>query len=64
MLRTIRQQIERLKRAGAAYVDARWYPFEDANYLIMWNGNLKEAAAGRETGIGIREITKPENTQR
>jgi TldD protein len=58
MLRTIRQQIERLKRAGAAYVDARWYPFEDANYLIMWNGNLKEAAAGRETGIGIRVLYK------
>jgi hypothetical protein len=33
MLSTIRQEIERLKGAGATYVDARWYPFEDANYL-------------------------------
>jgi TldD protein len=58
MLSKIRQEIERLKGAGASYVDARWYPFEDTNYLMMWNGNLKQAAASRETGIGIRVLYK------
>jgi TldD protein len=58
MLRTIRQEIGRLGEAGATYVDARWYPFEDANYLMMWNGNLKQALASRETGIGIRVLYK------
>jgi TldD protein len=58
MLKRIRRQIERLKGAGATYVDARWYPFEDANYLLMWNGNLKAAAAGRESGIGVRVLYK------
>jgi TldD protein len=58
MLNGIQRQIERLKGAGATYVDARWYPFEDANSLLMWNGNLKAAAAGRESGIGVRVLYK------
>ena len=58
MLKKIRWQIERLKEAGATYADARWYPFEDTNYLLMWNGNLKEAVAGRESGIGVRVLYK------
>jgi TldD protein len=58
MLKTIRQEIGRLKRAGADYVDVRWYPFEDANYLMMWNGNLKQAISSRESGIGIRVLYK------
>ena len=41
MLDKIKQQIERIKGQGATYVDTRWYPFEEANYLMMWNGNLK-----------------------
>jgi len=28
-------QIERLKAAGATYVDARWYPVEEAEHLVM-----------------------------
>ncbi len=58
MQKAICQEIERLKGSGATYVDARWYPFEDANHLMMWNGNLKEAAISRESGIGIRVLHK------
>jgi TldD protein len=56
MLSDIKQQIERIKGLGATYVDARWYPFEEANYLSMWNGNLKNTASARESGIGIRVL--------
>ncbi|MGB8213221.1 MAG: TldD/PmbA family protein [Anaerolineales bacterium] len=58
MQNQIKQQIERLQRQGAAYVDARWYPFEESNQLMMWNGNLKNASSSRESGIGIRVLYK------
>ena len=58
MQKQLREQIERLKKAGATYVDARWYPVEEANYLMMWNGNLKNAASSRESGVGIRALYK------
>jgi TldD protein len=54
----IRQQIERIKSLGATYVDARWYPFEEVNYLLMWNGNLKSTASSRESGVGVRVLYK------
>lgn len=54
----LKEQIERLKSAGAMYVDARWYPLEEANYLMMWNGNLKNATSSRESGVGIRVLYK------
>lgn len=54
----IKTQIERLKSAGATYVDARWYPREEANSLTMWNGNLKNASASQESGIGVRVLYK------
>ena len=54
----IKQQIERLRSQGATYVDARWYPFEESNQLLMWNGNLKNASFSRESGIGIRVLYK------
>jgi TldD protein len=50
------KQIERLRSQGAAYVDARWYPFEESNQLLMWNGNLKNVISTRESGIGIRVL--------
>ena len=50
------EQIVRLKAAGATYVDARWYPVEEANQLVMWNGNLKSAASSRESGVGVRVL--------
>jgi TldD protein len=58
MLKDIRQQLERIRAAGATYVDARWYPFEESNYLMMWNGNLKSTSAARESGMGVRVLYK------
>jgi TldD protein len=54
----IRQQIDRLRGLGAHYVDARWVPAEESNHLLMWNGNLKEMASDRESGIGVRVLYK------
>ncbi len=58
MIEKIKQEIERLKRLGATYVDTRWYPVEEQNYLLMWNGNLKTTASSRESGVGIRVLYK------
>src|SRR3989304_2823009 len=58
MQKPIQQQIARLKSQGATYVDARWYPFEEANYLMMVNGNLKSTASSRESGVGVRVLYK------
>ena len=58
MRKQLQEQIERLKKAGATYVDARWYPVEEANYLMMWNGNLKNTTSTRESGVGIRALYK------
>jgi TldD protein len=58
MLNEIKQHIQRLVGRAATYVDARWYPYEEANALVMWNGNLKAADAGRESGIGVRVLYK------
>ncbi|HET90259.1 MAG TPA: TldD/PmbA family protein [Chloroflexi bacterium] len=58
MRKQLQEQIARLRDAGALYVDARWYPIEETNELLMWNGNLKEATASRESGVGIRVLYK------
>lgn len=58
MLDQIKQQIERVKASGATYVDTRWYPLEETNSLLMWNGNLKDATFARESGVGIRVLYK------
>ena len=58
MLKQLQEQIERLKKAGVTYVDARWYPLEETNQLVMWNGNLKGASASRESGVGVRVLYK------
>ncbi len=58
MLKQIQKQIDRLKAAGATYVDARWYPLEQSDDLAMINGNLKSATATRESGMGIRVLYK------
>ena len=58
MLDQIKQQIELIKGKGATYVDTRWYPFEESNSLVMWNGNLKDASFSRESGIGVRVLYK------
>jgi len=58
MLRQLRKHVDRLKGSGATYVDARWYPYEETNHLLMWNGNLKENASARESGLGVRVLYK------
>jgi TldD protein len=58
MLSDIKKQVERIKGLGATYVDARWYPYEESNELLMWNGNLKETTASRESGVGVRALYK------
>ena len=58
MLNQIKQQIERLKARGATYVDTRWYPVEETNSLLMWNGNLKDTSSSRESGLGVRVLYK------
>ncbi|HOW91183.1 MAG TPA: TldD/PmbA family protein [Anaerolineaceae bacterium] len=58
MLNQIKQQIERLRARGATYVDTRWYPYEETNSLLMWNGNLKDASFTNESGMGVRVLYK------
>jgi TldD protein len=58
MQKQLQQQIDKLKAAGAVYVDARWYPKEESNILMMWNGNLKSAASSIESGVGVRVLYK------
>jgi len=58
VLQQIKQQIERIRGLGAEYVDARWVPTEESSYLLMWNGNLKEAVLEQESGVGIRVLYK------
>jgi TldD protein len=58
MQKQLQEQIEKLKSAGATYVDARWYPVEESNQLMMWNGNLKNVTATRESGVGVRVLYK------
>ena len=53
---TIRKYIDHLHAKGAHYVDARWYPHEDSNFLFMWNGNLKENNASSQSGLGVRVL--------
>jgi TldD protein len=56
MRNTLKDQIDRIKRSGATYVDARWYPLEQHQTLVMWNGNLKSNTFSRESGIGVRVL--------
>lgn len=58
MIDLIKQQIERLRVRGATYVDTRWYPYEETNTLLMWNGNLKDSSSSRESGVGVRVLYK------
>lgn len=56
MRKQLQEHIARLRAAGALYVDARWYPVEETNDLLLWNGNLKNATAARESGVGVRVL--------
>jgi TldD protein len=52
----LKQQIDRIQKAGATYVDARWVPYETSTNLLMWNGNLKTNELARESGLGVRVL--------
>ena len=56
MQQNIKEQIDRIVSKGAHYADARWYPVEETHNLTMWNGNLKNAEATRESGMGVRVL--------
>jgi TldD protein len=58
MQKQLQEQIAKLKSGGAAYIDARWYPVEETNNFTMMNGNLKNASASRESGVGVRVLYK------
>jgi TldD protein len=58
MIKKIKQEIDRIKAKGATYLDARYYPFEESNQLFMQNGNLKNASASGESGVGVRVLYK------
>jgi len=52
----LKHYIDQTMAKGATYVDARWYPFEETNSLLMWNGNLKAFNASTESGVGVRVL--------
>lgn len=52
MKQELKKNIDSLMAQGATYVDARWYPVEESNSLLMWNGNLKDATRLPRTGWG------------
>ncbi|MGC9523700.1 MAG: TldD/PmbA family protein [Anaerolineae bacterium] len=54
----IKAHLDRIRAAGATYVDCRWVPYEESNELTMWNGNLKEAVNARQSGLGTRVLYK------
>jgi len=56
MLEQIQKELDRLKSKGATYADARWYPSEDNEQMIMVNGNLKSNTSSKESGIGVRVL--------
>ncbi|MFZ3070585.1 MAG: TldD/PmbA family protein [Anaerolineaceae bacterium] len=56
MKQELKQQIDKLKSNGATYVDARWYPYEESNSLVMWNGNLKDLSSSYQSGVGVRVL--------
>ena len=58
MLDKIKEQIERIKNQGATYVDTRWYPFEEVNYLMMWNGNLRAPIPPGRAGLASACFTR------
>jgi len=54
----LKQHIETLKSKGATYADARWYPVEETNTLVMLDGNLKELNSSWQSGVGVRVLYK------
>ncbi len=58
MKQELEKEIAKIQDRGAAYVDARYYPYEESNTLYMWNGNLKELNNSWQSGVGVRVLYK------
>ena len=58
MKQELEKEIAKIQDRGAAYVDARYYPYEESNTLYMWNGNLKELNNSWQSGLGVRVLYK------
>jgi len=58
MQQQIQKELDRLKSLGAGYADARWFPVEDSEQMVMINGNLKGNTSSTESGIGVRVLYK------
>jgi TldD protein len=56
MLPQIQKEIDRLTGQGASYADARWYPQEETEFLVMINGNLKANKSASQSGLGVRVL--------
>ncbi len=58
MKQELKNKLDGLKAQGATYADARWYPCEDSNQLLMWNGNLRDLTSSSQSGVGVRVLYK------
>jgi TldD protein len=54
----LRAEISRIMRRGASYVDARYYPREDAEFILLMQGNLKTVDQSSTSGVGVRVLYK------
>jgi len=54
----LRDEIARTIRRGASYVDVRYYPREDSEFLLLMQGNLKAVDQSSTTGLGVRVLFK------
>lgn len=51
-----KSQIKRLTDRGASYADVRYFPREEENALIMWNGNFLAFDRSETSGYGVRVL--------
>ena len=48
--------IDRLVRAGAEYVDARYFADDSSEYLVLYDGDLEANDTGFQSGLGVRVL--------
>lgn len=51
-----KKQVRRLTDKGAAYADVRYYPREEEDSRVLWNGNLLDFSRSTERGFGVRVL--------
>ncbi len=51
-----KSQIKRLMARGADYADVRYYPKQEEDYKLMWNGNFLAFNRSEESGFGVRVL--------